>query len=81
MAFRDAPDILTGRLRFDDSHTLERFLATGGYDGLRAALARPPAEIVGRSRRPACAGAEAPVSPPDRSGASCRPTCFRATSS
>jgi NADH-quinone oxidoreductase subunit F len=46
MAFRDAPDILTSRLGFEDSHTLERYLATGGYEGLRAAVQRPPDEIV-----------------------------------
>jgi NADH-quinone oxidoreductase subunit F len=46
MAFRDAPDILTSRLPYEDSHTLGRFLATGGYDGLRAAVARTPEEIV-----------------------------------
>ena len=41
----DAPRIVTER--FDDtaSFTLERYLATGGYDGLRAALERPPDEV------------------------------------
>jgi NADH-quinone oxidoreductase subunit F len=29
-----------------DSHTLDRYLATAGYDGLRAAVARPPADVV-----------------------------------
>src|SRR4051812_9403660 len=45
MAFRDAPDIVFSRMNLDDSHTLERYLATGGYDGLRAALARRPDEV------------------------------------
>jgi len=34
----NAPRIVTSRLGFDDSHTLERYLATGGYEGLRKAL-------------------------------------------
>src|ERR1700694_3939927 len=38
MAVSDAPRIVTGRLDHPDSHTLRRFLATGGYDGLRRAL-------------------------------------------
>ena len=41
----DAPRIVTARLGFSDSHTLERYLQSGGYEGLRAALARPPEEI------------------------------------
>ena len=42
----DRPEIpLTARFRYDDSHTLERFLATGGYEGLKAALAKPPAAV------------------------------------
>ena len=40
-----APRIITSRIEHPDSHTLDRYLATGGYEGLRAALARPPAEI------------------------------------
>ncbi len=41
----DAPRIITSRIEHPDSYTLDRYLATGGYEGLRAALARPPAEI------------------------------------
>jgi NADH-quinone oxidoreductase subunit F len=41
----DAAPIITARLGHDDSHTLERYLATGGYDGLRAALARTPEAV------------------------------------
>ena len=37
------PAIVTGRFQYEDSYTLARYLATGGYDGLRAALAKPPA--------------------------------------
>ena len=38
MAITDPPKIVTARLGHDDSHTLERYLATDGYDGLRTAL-------------------------------------------
>ncbi|MGA1541088.1 MAG: NADH-quinone oxidoreductase subunit NuoF [Ilumatobacteraceae bacterium] len=41
----DRPKIVTSRFEFDDSHTLERYLATGGYEGLRATLKRPAAEV------------------------------------
>lgn len=46
MAVTDAPLILTGRFQHEDSHTLERYEATGGYAGLRAALDRKPAAVV-----------------------------------
>ncbi|RMH83103.1 MAG: NADH-quinone oxidoreductase subunit NuoF [Actinomyces sp.] len=39
------PKIVTRRFRHPDSHTLERYLATGGYEGLAAALRRTPAEV------------------------------------
>jgi len=42
----DAQPIITTRFAYEDSHTLERYLATGGYEGLRAALRKPPAEVV-----------------------------------
>jgi len=41
----DRPRIVTSRFEYADSYTLERFLATDGYAGLRAALARPANEI------------------------------------
>ncbi|HXQ75363.1 MAG TPA: NADH-quinone oxidoreductase subunit NuoF [Acidimicrobiales bacterium] len=46
MAITDAPRILTSRLGYDDSHTLERYLATGGYEGLRKALAMTPEAVA-----------------------------------
>ena len=49
MAVTDAPRIVTSRLEHDDSHTLERYLATGGYDGLRKALGHD-ARRGGRTR-------------------------------
>jgi NADH-quinone oxidoreductase subunit F len=42
----DAPKIVTARRSYDDSFTLERFLATGGYEGLRAALAMTPEAVT-----------------------------------
>jgi len=39
------PKVVTSRFVHEDSYTLERSLATGGYEGLRAALVRPPAEV------------------------------------
>ena len=38
----DRPQIVTARFRYEDSHTIERFEATGGYSGLRAALEKTP---------------------------------------
>jgi len=42
----DAKPIITTRFGFDDSYTLERFLATGGYEGLRSALRRSPQQVA-----------------------------------
>ncbi len=41
----DGPKIVTKRFPLEDSYTLQRSEATGGYDGLRAALKRSPAEV------------------------------------
>ena len=46
MAITDAPKIITARLGYDDSFTLERFLATGGYTGLRKALTMTPEAVA-----------------------------------
>ena len=37
------PKIVTSRFHLEDSYALDRYHATGGYAGLKAALARPPA--------------------------------------
>jgi NADH-quinone oxidoreductase subunit F len=42
MAVTDAAPIITTRFGHDDGHTLERYLATGGYEGLRTALSKAP---------------------------------------
>ena len=41
----DRPQIVTSRFQYEDAHTLERYHATGGYEGLRKALAMTPAEV------------------------------------
>src|SRR3954467_4502045 len=41
----DAQPIITTRFGYDDSYTLDRFLATGGYEGLRAALRKAPQQV------------------------------------
>ncbi len=46
MATSEAPKIITARVGFDDSHTLERYLATGGYAGLRQALTMTPEAVA-----------------------------------
>ena len=46
MTVTEAPRIVTSRLGFEDSHTLERYLATGGYEGLKKALTMTPEEVA-----------------------------------
>ncbi len=44
------PKLVTSRFGFEDSHTLARSEATGGYVGLRAALEMRPSEVHGEVR-------------------------------
>ena len=46
MAVTSTPPIVTTRFGYDDSHTLERYVATGGYEGLRRALQRTPEDVA-----------------------------------
>jgi NADH-quinone oxidoreductase subunit F len=46
MAVTSPTKIVTARLGHADSHTLERYLATGGYEGLRKALTMTPAAVA-----------------------------------
>jgi NADH-quinone oxidoreductase subunit F len=46
MATLSAPAIVTARRDHADSHTLARYLATGGYEGLRKALSMHPEEVA-----------------------------------
>jgi NADH-quinone oxidoreductase subunit F len=41
-----APRIVTSRVGLEDSFTLERYLATGGYAALRKALSMAPADVA-----------------------------------
>ena len=41
----DRPRIVTSRFEFDDSFTLDRYHATGGYQGLRQAITMQPSEV------------------------------------
>jgi NADH-quinone oxidoreductase subunit F len=46
MPVTDAPRIVTARLGYDDSYTLDRYLATGGYEGLRKAFTMTPEAVA-----------------------------------
>jgi NADH-quinone oxidoreductase subunit F len=46
----DRPKVVTSRFEFEDSFTIERYVATGGYAGLRAALDRPAPDVHGDVR-------------------------------
>ena len=46
MATLTAPRIVLSRLDHADSHTMTRYLATGGYDGLRKALTMFPEDVA-----------------------------------
>ena len=46
MAVLDAPRIVSSRASYADSHTLARYLATGGYDALRKALTMFPEAVA-----------------------------------
>ncbi len=41
----ERPQIVTSRFRYDDSYTLDRYLSTGGYEGLRKALDSKPEDV------------------------------------
>jgi NADH-quinone oxidoreductase subunit F len=46
MPVSDAPRVVTSRFDYDDSHTLERYLSSGGYEGLRKALSMTPEAVA-----------------------------------
>jgi len=46
VAITEVPHIVTARRGYEDSHTLERYLATGGYEGLRKALTMTPEAVA-----------------------------------
>jgi len=46
MVVTNAPKIITSRFDLVDGHTLERYEATGGYQGIKAALGRSPGSVL-----------------------------------
>jgi NADH-quinone oxidoreductase subunit F len=56
MAPSEAPRIVSSRVGYEDSHTLERFLATGGYQGLRKALSMAPEQVCAEVDRASLLG-------------------------
>ena len=46
MTVTQIPKIVTSRWDDPEGHTLDRYVATGGYDGLKAALAKAPGAVV-----------------------------------
>ncbi|MCU1453654.1 MAG: nuoF [Acidimicrobiales bacterium] len=46
MTVSNAPAIITARFGDEAAYTLDRYEATGGYEGLRTALAKTPAQVV-----------------------------------
>jgi len=42
---REVPLMITGRFRYDDAHTIERYRATDGYAALRKALEMHPDDV------------------------------------
>ena len=46
----EGPKIVTSRFEHEDSHTIERYEATGGYKSLRRVLGAPPADAANTVR-------------------------------
>ncbi|PZS19265.1 MAG: NADH-quinone oxidoreductase subunit F, partial [Acidimicrobiales bacterium] len=46
MTITEHPTIVTARLGLEDSYTLDRYLATGGYQALHQALAMDPEDVA-----------------------------------
>lgn len=46
MTLTEAPRIVTSRMDYEDSHTLERYLATGGYLAFKKALKMTPEQVA-----------------------------------
>ena len=76
----DRPQIVTRDSSTTMRHTLERYLATDGYKGLQAALAKSPVDVHDDVKSATCSVAAAPVSRRASSGGSRRRPCGRGTS-
>jgi NADH-quinone oxidoreductase subunit F len=44
--YGEIPEIVTSRWAMDDGHTIDAYERTGGYEGLRAALAKAPQQVA-----------------------------------
>jgi len=75
----DRPKIVTSRFEYEDSYTLQRYLATDGYKGLRAALGRAANEVHDEVKSATVLGRAEPVSPLAQSGDSHHKVCTRVT--
>ncbi|NNE10664.1 MAG: NADH-quinone oxidoreductase subunit NuoF [Ilumatobacter sp.] len=47
----ERPQIVTSRFGYEDSYTIDRYHATGGYEGLRAALESKPEDVHDEVRK------------------------------
>jgi NADH-quinone oxidoreductase subunit F len=56
MSVSDAPKMITGRFGDPESHTLERYRATGGYQALSKALSMTPAAVAAEVREASLLG-------------------------
>jgi NADH-quinone oxidoreductase subunit F len=56
MAVSDAPKMITGRFGDPESHTLERYRATGGYQALAKALSMTPEAVAAEVREASLLG-------------------------
>ena len=75
----EGPKLVTSRFELEDSFTLERYEATGGYQGLRAALDRTPDEVHAEIRDATLLGRGGAGFPRASSGASAHPASGRGT--
>jgi NADH-quinone oxidoreductase subunit F len=74
----DAAPIVTARLRqYADSHTLERYLATGGYQALRKALSMHPEDVAGEVSKASLLGRGGAGFPAGRKWSMLRPNQVR----
>ena len=52
----EGPKLITSRLQYEDSYSINRYLSTGGYNGLRSALRRTPTEVHNEVREASLLG-------------------------
>ena len=77
MALTHPPLIVTSRLDHHDSFTLDRYLATGGYEGLRKALSMLPEEVEAEVNKASLLGRGGAGFPAGRKWSMLRPNPVR----